>query len=85
MTSQNKLKKDIAALNFEDALKELEQIVQKMESGQIPLDDALLSYEKGILLKQHCEKKLQDAQHRIQELTISKDGDIVSSQDKDNL
>ena len=46
---------DIAKLSFEDALKELEDIVRRLETGNAKLDDALGAYERGALLKQHCE------------------------------
>ena len=53
-----KVPPDIAAMNFEDALAELEQIVRRLEGGQVKLDEAILSYERGAQLKRHCERKL---------------------------
>ena len=85
MSTQNQLKKQINLMSFEEALQELEQIVASMESGQIPLDETVKSYEKGILLKQHCEKKLQDAQQRITQLNVNKDGDVDSITEKESL
>ena len=46
---------DIAKLSFEEALQELEQIVKRLEGGTGKLDDAIQSYERGTLLKRHCE------------------------------
>src|SRR5882757_6910030 len=53
--------KDIVSLSFEDALKELEGIVQQLERGQVKLDEAITAYERGALLKRHCEQKLAEA------------------------
>ena len=44
-------------MSFEDALAELEQIVRRLEAGQVKLDDAILSYERGAQLKRHCEQQ----------------------------
>ena len=49
---------DIARLGFEDALKELEEIVRALEQGKGKLEDAIRSYERGAALKAHCERKL---------------------------
>ncbi|HUC11684.1 MAG TPA: exodeoxyribonuclease VII small subunit [Stellaceae bacterium] len=67
---------DIAELSFEDALAELEQIVRRLEAGQVKLDEAILSYERGALLKQHCERKLNEAQQRVERIVIGADGAI---------
>ena len=56
---------DIAAMNFEEALAELEQIVRRLEGGQVRLDEAILFYERGTLLKRHCERKLNEAQQEL--------------------
>jgi exodeoxyribonuclease VII small subunit len=66
----------IEALSFEDALGELESIVRALEGGKAPLEDSIASYERGTLLKLHCEKKLRDAQAKIEKITIGKDGTI---------
>jgi exodeoxyribonuclease VII small subunit len=65
---------DPAALSFEDALAELEQIVQKLESGRASLDDSIDLYARGSLLKAQCEAKLKSAQARIDKLVIGPDG-----------
>jgi exodeoxyribonuclease VII small subunit len=67
---------DIAAMSFEDALAELEQIVRRLEAGQVKLDDAIACYERGAQLKQHCERKLNEAQHRVDRIVIGPDGDV---------
>ena len=69
---------DIAAMSFEDALAELEQIVRRLEAGQVKLDDAILSYERGAQLKQHCERKLNEAQQRVDRIVVGPDGAIAA-------
>ena len=65
---------EIAKLSFEDALKELEDIVRRLEAGNAKLDEALAAYERGALLKQHCESKLREAQARVDKIVIGSDG-----------
>jgi len=67
---------DIAAMSFEDALAELEQIVRRLEAGQVKLDEAIQCYERGAQLKQHCERKLNEAQQRVDRIVIGPDGSI---------
>ena len=69
---------DIAAMSFEDALAELEGIVRRLEGGQVKLDEAIQSYERGAQLKQHCEKKLNEAQQRVDRITLGPDGTITA-------
>jgi exodeoxyribonuclease VII small subunit len=64
----------IETLSFEDALVELEDIVKTLETGQTKLDSSISSYERGIALKQHCEKQLSSAQTKIEKITIGQDG-----------
>ena len=65
---------DIGAMNFEDALAELEQIVRRLEGGQVKLDEAIMSYERGAQLKRHCERKLNEAQQRVDRIVIGPEG-----------
>jgi len=63
-------------LTFEDALTELENIVRELEAGRIKLDDAVTAYTKAVNLKNFCEKKLKDAQFKIEKLEIKADNSI---------
>ena len=65
---------EIAALSFEDALRALEQIVSRLESGDVPLDDSISLYEKGEELRRHCQARLDAAQARIDKIVASPDG-----------
>jgi exodeoxyribonuclease VII small subunit len=67
---------DIAKLSFEDALAELEQIVSKLEAGKAKLDDAIAAYERGALLKRHCEAKLREAQMKVEQIQLQPDGSL---------
>ena len=76
--SDNSTKENIKDLTFEAALKELEEIVSQLDTGSIDLDKAVEAYEKGAKLKQHCEKKLKEAQLRIEKIEVDKNGDITT-------
>jgi exodeoxyribonuclease VII small subunit len=69
---------DIDDFSFEDALQELEQIVRKLEDGKAKLDEAIQLYERGARLKQHCEKKLREAQMKVERIQIGPDGSVAS-------
>ena len=69
---------DIEALSFEDALAELEAIVRRLEEGSAKLDEAISAYERGALLKRHCEAKLQEAQSRVEKIVLGPDGRITA-------
>ena len=65
---------DISAMSFEEALAELEQIVRRLDGGQVKLDEAIQSYERGAQLKRHCETKLNEAQQRVDRIVIGPEG-----------
>ena len=64
----------IENLSFEDALGELETIVRNLESGQTKLDESITAYERGVALKNHCEKRLNDARLKIEKITLDSNG-----------
>lgn len=68
-----KQKNDLGKLGFEESIKELTNIVGKIEQGQIPLQDSLEQYEKGMALIKHCRAILQKAEKRIEKITESED------------
>jgi exodeoxyribonuclease VII small subunit len=67
---------ELASLSFEDALAELEGIVERLERGQGKLDEAIGDYERGVALKRHCEAKLAEAQAKIDKIVIEPGGDV---------
>ena len=68
--------KSVEELSFEEALGELEHIVRGLETGSSALEDSITAYERGAKLKNHCEKKLRDAQAKIEKISIASDGTI---------
>ena len=65
---------DVAAMTFEQALGELERIVQELERGQLDLDAAIRAYERGSQLKAHCSAKLREAQLRVERISLASNG-----------
>lgn len=57
-------------ITFEQAMSELDEIVRKLENGQIPLEEAVKTYEKGMELKKICEEELKNAEMKIEKLQI---------------
>ena len=64
----------IENLSFEDAMRELEGIVGKLESGDTPLEDAIRLFERGSALRQRCAERLDAAQARIEAIRVGADG-----------
>lgn len=66
--------------SFEQALEELEDMVETMESGQLPLEKLITNYERGAELIAHCETVLDDARQRLELLTLKPSNDGKSKQ-----
>lgn len=66
----------VADLSFEQAMQELEVLVRRLEEGRLPLEEAIRAYERGTLLKNHCEAKLQAAKLRVDQVVPSGNGDV---------
>jgi exodeoxyribonuclease VII small subunit len=71
---------DIAAMPFEQALAELESIVDRLERGEVSLEDSIAIYERGEALKRHCEALLKDAEMRIEKITHAANGKVPGSE-----
>ena len=71
---------DIATMNFEVALAELEGIVQDLEGGQVDLDASIALYSRGALLKRHCEAKLNAASEQVEKIVADDAGNAQSSE-----
>ena len=67
--AEKKTKNDVSKLNFEDSIKRLKEIVDKIEQGEIPLQDSLEQYEQGMALIKHCRGILQQAETRIEKIS----------------
>lgn len=68
-------------ISFEDALRELEQIVSQMENNQLPLQEALGAFKRGSTLLQHCQKTLADVEQQVR--ILNEDGKLSAYQDRD--
>ena len=66
---------DISGLSFEDALRALEDVVRKLESGEVPLDQSIDLYERGEALRKHCQARLDAAQARIEKIVTGANGE----------
>ncbi len=65
-------------LSFEEALKELEEIVNSLERGDVSLEDAIEAYERGSMLKNQCEKRLKEAKMKVEKIQSSQNGKELS-------
>jgi len=74
---EGKKKKTTDKMNFEEALKELEDIAKKLEAGSMDLDDSIAIFERGAELKKFCETKLAEAERKIE--ILQKSGDDKDS------
>lgn len=76
---------EIDALSFEDAMKQLEEVVRKLEQGDVPLEESIKLYERGAKLKAHCERKLKEAEEKVARITLGPDGRPVGTEPVEGL
>lgn len=74
--AEKQAEKPIKDLSFEDALKELETIVQRLERGDAPLEESITIYQRGATLKAHCDAKLKDAQMKVEKIVLDGSGKV---------
>lgn len=65
---------DISAMSFEEALRSLEDVVRRLEGGEVPLDESIALYERGEALRRHSQARLDAAQERIEKIVSGPDG-----------
>ena len=65
---------NLARISFEDALHELEEIVKSLERGDVSLDDAIAAFERGTALKAHCQKRLEEARMKVEQIKLPEEG-----------
>ena len=70
----------VDALSFEQALSELEAIVEQLEGGAVSLDKAIDAYARGMVLKQHCQARLEEAQLKVEQIKLLRQGSAVVTQ-----
>ncbi len=71
-------KKNLENMDFEQALKSLEQVVKELEDENISLENAMEKFEQGIKFSSFCLKKLNQAEKKIEELTKTEDGKLIT-------
>ena len=67
-------------MSFEDAMKELEKLVDSLDKGDVSLDEAITAYDRGSQLKEYCEKKLNEAKMKIETIQSSDKEEVVADQ-----
>ena len=80
--SENKI--DVSKLSFEQALDELEKIVNSLERGDVALDESIKIYEQGEALKKHCATLLQAAEDKVEKIRVGADGTAKGSEPLDS-
>ena len=71
---------DLSQMSFEQALKSLEEIVRRLESGDVPLEESIDLYERGEQLRKHCQARLDAAQARIEKIVAGPDGKAIATE-----
>ena len=66
--------KPIDEMSFEDAMQALEEVVTRLERGEVPLEQSIALYERGAALKARCEAKLKEAEEKVAKITLGADG-----------
>ena len=66
---------EIEAMSFEDAMKELEATVGKLEHGDATLEESIALYERGATLRAHCDSRLRQAEERVEKITMAANGE----------
>jgi exodeoxyribonuclease VII small subunit len=69
----------LAAMTFEEALRALEDVVRKLEGGEVPLDESISLYERGEQLRGLCQARLDAAQARIEKIVAGADGKATAT------
>jgi len=73
-----------SATTFEEALRALEEVVRKLEGGEVPLDESITLYEEGERLRKLCQARLDAASARIEKIVAGADGQAVATQPFDS-
>ena len=68
---------ELIILTFEEAMKELEKLVDSLDKGDVSLDEAIAAYDRGSQLKDYCEKKLQEAKMKVDTIQASDNTDTI--------
>ncbi|RYH04078.1 exodeoxyribonuclease VII small subunit [Salipiger sp. IMCC34102] len=69
----------VEKMTFEDAIRELEVVVGKLERGDVALEESISLYERGAALKKRCEAKLSEAEAKVAKITVGPDGEAAGT------
>ena len=69
---------ELEKLTFEQAMQELEKLVESLDKGNVSLDEAIAAYDRGSQLKDYCQQKLHDAKMKVETIQASEDIDTIS-------
>ncbi len=75
----------IEEMSFEDAIRELEQVVTQLDRGEVALEDSIKLYERGAALKARCEAKLKEAEEKVAQITLDANGEATGSSPVEGL
>ena len=76
---------EITELSFEDAMRELEATVGKLETGEATLEESIALYERGAKLREHCDKRLREAEERVEKITLAANGQPSGAEPAEGL
>ena len=74
---------DVAKMTFEEAMAELEAVVARLDSGEAPLDESIALYERGAKLKGHCDRKLREAEEKVEAIALDSGGQPTGTRPAD--
>ena len=74
MADDEEIPADIRRMTFEEAIRSLEAIVQRLEAGDVSLEESIATYTRGTQLKRHCEAKLTDARKKVERIELGPGG-----------
>lgn len=77
--------KPVDKMSFEEALAELEHVVNLLERGDVPLEESIRLYERGHALKKHCEARLREAEEKVELITLDAEGRPTGLKEVDGL
>ncbi|WJY22398.1 exodeoxyribonuclease VII small subunit [Fontisubflavum oceani] len=77
--------KPIEEMSFEEAIRELETVVNALDRGDVPLEDSITLYERGAALKARCEAKLKEAEEKVAQITLDADGQATGTTPTEGL
>ena len=77
--------KKVEDMTFEEAMAALEQVVARLERGDVPLDESITLYERGAELKTRCDAKLKEAEEKVAKITLDRDGTPTGTEPVEGL